>query len=111
MVSTAFKPGQDVLSLRPAVWLPRDPTLANFRDAITRPYFWYGVRNSLIVVLSVVALSIVLAFLAALALAKFRFYGRRPFIVLIIARADGAAERADHPALHRAQRASARWTS
>ena len=84
MVATAFKPGQDVLSYEP-VWLPRDPTLESFRDAISRPYFWSGVRNSLIVVLSVVAVSLVLAFLAALALAKFRFYGRRPFIVVIFA--------------------------
>ena len=84
MVATAFKQGQDVLSYEP-VWLPRDPTLESFRDAISRPYFWSGVRNSLIVVLSVVAVSLVLAFLAALALAKFRFYGRRPFIVVIFA--------------------------
>jgi N,N'-diacetylchitobiose transport system permease protein len=84
MVATAFKPGPEVLSYEP-VWLPRDPTLASFRDAISRPYFWSGVRNSLIVVVSVVAVSLVLAFLAALALAKFRFYGRRPFIVVIFA--------------------------
>jgi N,N'-diacetylchitobiose transport system permease protein len=84
MVATAFKQGPDVLSYEP-VWLPRDPTLASFRDAISRPYFWSGVRNSLIVVVSVVAVSVVLAFLAALALAKFRFYGRRPFIVVIFA--------------------------
>ena len=84
MVATAFKPGQEVLSYDP-VWLPRNPTLDSFRDAISRPYFWSGVRNSLIVVLSVVAVSLVLAFLAALALAKFRFYGRRPFIVVIFA--------------------------
>ena len=84
MVATAFKQGQDVLSYEP-VWLPRNPTLESFRDAISRPYFWSGVRNSLIVVVSVVAASLVLAFLAALALAKFRFYGRRPFIVVIFA--------------------------
>jgi N,N'-diacetylchitobiose transport system permease protein len=84
MVATAFKQGQDVLSYEP-VWLPRDPTLASFRDAISRPHFWDGVRNSLIVVCSVVAVSLLLAFLAALALAKFRFYGRRPFIVVIFA--------------------------
>jgi len=37
-----------------------------------------------LVVVAVTALSLVLAFLAALALAKFRFYGRRAFIILII---------------------------
>jgi N,N'-diacetylchitobiose transport system permease protein len=84
MVSTAFKPGIDVLSLKPQ-WIPLHPTLANFGDAIHRPYFWDAVRNSLIVVLAVVILSLVLAFLAALALARFRFHGRRAFVVVIFA--------------------------
>ncbi|MGH3104607.1 MAG: carbohydrate ABC transporter permease [Gaiellaceae bacterium] len=83
MVSTAFKPGLDILSYTPK-WIPRPATLANFRDAIGKPYFWDNVRNSVIIVGVVVALSLVLAFLAALALAKFRFYGRTAFIVLVI---------------------------
>jgi N,N'-diacetylchitobiose transport system permease protein len=84
MVSTAFKPGNDVLTLKPQ-WFPRHPTLVNFTDAIHRPYFWTDVKNSLIVVVAVVVLSLALAFLAALALAKFRFYGRRAFVVVIFA--------------------------
>jgi len=83
MVATAFKPGNDVLSYTPH-WLP-DFTLVNFRDAIGRPYFWDNVKNSLIVVGAVVAASVGLAFLAAVALAKFRFYGRRAFVVIIFA--------------------------
>ena len=54
MVSTAFKPGNDVLSYTPK-WFPDRPTLVNFRDAIERPYFWDNVKNSLIVVGAVVA--------------------------------------------------------
>src|SRR5438034_3902564 len=84
MVSTAFKPGSDIFANTP-VWFPYHPTLTNFGDAIHRPHFWADVKNSLIIVSVVVAMSLVLAFLAALALAKFRFYGRRAFIVLIIA--------------------------
>jgi N,N'-diacetylchitobiose transport system permease protein len=84
MVTTAFKPGGDILSYTPR-WFPAPATLDHFRDAIARPYFWDGVRNSLIVVAIVVALSLVLAFLAALALARFRFHGRKAFIVLIVA--------------------------
>jgi N,N'-diacetylchitobiose transport system permease protein len=83
MVSTAFKPGKDILSYTPQ-WFPTHPTLSNFRDAMGRAYFWSDVKNSLIVVSVVVVLSLVLAFLAALALAKFHFYGRAAFIVLII---------------------------
>jgi N,N'-diacetylchitobiose transport system permease protein len=65
-------------------WIPTSPTLSNFRDAINQPFFWDAVKNSVIVVTVVVALSVTLAFLAALALAKFRFYGRKAFIVLIL---------------------------
>ena len=84
MVSTAFKTGRDIFGFTPT-WFPIHATLANFGDAIHRQYFWRDVANSLIVVVAVVTISLVLAFLAALALAKFRFYGRRAFIVLIIA--------------------------
>ena len=81
MVATSFKTGQDILSYTPK-WFPAPATLDNFGDAIHRDYFWSDVKNSLIVVGVVVALSLVLAFLAALALAKFRFYGRKAFIVI-----------------------------
>ena len=83
MVATAFKPGSDIFANTP-VWFPTHPTLSNFSAAIDRPHFWSSVKNSLIVVVAVVTISLVLAFLAALALAKFRFYGRKAFIVLII---------------------------
>jgi N,N'-diacetylchitobiose transport system permease protein len=83
MVSTAFKPGVEITSYTPH-WIPLHPTLTHFATAIHKPYFWDGVKNSLIVVSVVVALSMVLAFLAALALSKFRFSGRTVFIVFVI---------------------------
>jgi N,N'-diacetylchitobiose transport system permease protein len=83
MVSTAFKRPFEILSFTPE-FVPSPATLANFQNALDRPNFWSSVVNSLIVVVAVTALSMVLAFLAALALAKFRFYGRAAFVVLII---------------------------
>jgi N,N'-diacetylchitobiose transport system permease protein len=83
MVTTAFKPDEEIVSLTPT-WFPLHPTLRHFRDAMDRPYFWDGVKNSMIVVCVAVALSMALAFLAAVALAKFRFTGRKLFIVLMI---------------------------
>jgi N,N'-diacetylchitobiose transport system permease protein len=83
MIASAFKPQQELDGLTPT-WFPVHPTLSHFSDAIHRPFFWDGVKNSLIVVSVTVALSMVLAFLAAVALAKFRFSGRKGFIVLII---------------------------
>ena len=83
MVASAFKPQDELNGLTPT-WIPLHPTLSHFRHAMNRPFFWDGVKNSLIVVSVTVALSMVLAFLAAIALAKFRFTGRSLFIVLII---------------------------
>jgi N,N'-diacetylchitobiose transport system permease protein len=83
MVSTAFKPDDEVNSLTPT-WFPTSPTLDHFRDAMARPYFWDTVKNSLVIVLSAVLASMVLAFLAAVALAKYRFTGRKLFIVAMI---------------------------
>jgi len=83
MISTAFKPDDEIVSLNPT-WVPLHPTLDHFRDAINRPYFWQDVRNSLIVVLTTVAISVTLAFLAAIALARYRFRVRTMFIVLVI---------------------------
>lgn len=83
MVSTAFKPGHDILSYTPQ-WIPTHPVLSNFTDAIHQQFFWNAVKNSLIITSVVVVLALILAFLAALALAKFSFYGRKPFIVVIL---------------------------
>jgi len=83
MVSTAFKTNDQIISLTPT-WFPTHPTLQHFSDAIHRPYFWDDVKNSVIIVLVTVAISIVLAFLAAIALARYGFSGRKLFIVLVI---------------------------
>src|SRR5262249_26270822 len=83
MVSTAFKPDSGIIALKPQ-WIPLHPTIRHFSDAIARPYFWQDVKNSLIIVCVTVAIAMVLAFLAAVALAKYRFSGLKVFIVLVI---------------------------
>jgi len=83
MLSTAFKSNEQIIDLTPA-WLPLHPTLSHFGAAIHRPFFWDDVKNSLIIVSVTVAISIMLSFLAAIALARYRFSGRTLFIVLVI---------------------------
>ena len=83
MISTAFKTNDEIVSLSPT-WIPLHPTLQHFRDAIGRPFFWDDVLNSVIVVCVTVGISIVLAFLAAVALARYGFSGRKLFVVLVI---------------------------
>jgi len=84
MVATAFKPGRDILRLTPQ-WFPVNATLANFIDAVGRPFFLEDARNSVVITLSALTISIVVAFLAAVAVARFGFRGRAAFVVIIIA--------------------------
>ena len=83
MISTSFKTTDQINSVTPT-WFPLHPTLQHFRQAIHKPYFWVDVKNTVIVVLVAVGIAMVLAFLAAVALAKYRFTGRKTFIVLLI---------------------------
>jgi N,N'-diacetylchitobiose transport system permease protein len=83
MISTAFKPDDEVNSLTPT-WFSTHPTLQHFRDAMNMPFFWNDVVNTVIVVCVAVAIAMTLAFLAAVALAKYNFTGRKLFIVVVI---------------------------
>jgi N,N'-diacetylchitobiose transport system permease protein len=83
MVSTAFKPDEQINSLTPT-WFSLHPTIRHFSDAIHHPFFWDDIKNTLIIVGATVVIGIALAFLAAVALAKYRFTGRKVFIVAII---------------------------
>jgi N,N'-diacetylchitobiose transport system permease protein len=83
MVATAFKPGRDILALTPK-WIPSPFTLQNFQSAITRPYFVDDVKNSLLVVGSMLVLALAIAFLAAVGTARFGFKGRTAFLIMII---------------------------
>jgi N,N'-diacetylchitobiose transport system permease protein len=83
MVITAFKPGRDILTETPQ-FLPRHPTLDNFTDAMSRPYFWSSVRNSLIVVVATVLIALFVGLLAALGLSRSRFHGKSAYVVMLI---------------------------
>jgi N,N'-diacetylchitobiose transport system permease protein len=83
MVSSAFKPDGELNSITPT-WFSSSPTLDHFRSALHQPNFWTSVKNSVIVVAFTVVIAVALAFLAAIALAKYRFTGRKLFIVLVI---------------------------
>ncbi|WP_410621107.1 carbohydrate ABC transporter permease [Amycolatopsis sp. cmx-8-4] len=83
MVNTAFKPRGDILSPTPQ-FLPVHFTLGNFADALAKPGFTRDLVNSVVVTVSVVLLAIVVAFLAATALTRFRFFGRRGFLIGVL---------------------------
>ncbi|GAA3438986.1 hypothetical protein [Kutzneria kofuensis] len=58
--------------------------MANFADAIGKPGFLHDLGNSVLVTGAVVVVAIVVAFLAATALTRFRFPGRRGFLIAVL---------------------------
>ncbi|MFF4501914.1 carbohydrate ABC transporter permease [Streptomyces sp. NPDC001401] len=84
MLNTAIKPAKDTIDPDPSLF-PTGFTLDNFRRALAIADFWGPVGRSLIVSLSVVAIGIVVGMLAALAISRFAFRGRRIVIVGILA--------------------------
>jgi N,N'-diacetylchitobiose transport system permease protein len=89
MVNLSFTPGNQIISRDPSL-VPREPTLRNFITAWTRPAapgqtdFPNALKTSLIIVILVVVCALFVAFLASIALARFRFRGRHAFIVGIL---------------------------
>jgi N,N'-diacetylchitobiose transport system permease protein len=84
MVNTAFKPYGDILRSTPG-FLPIPLSLGNFTDALGKPMFVDYLGNSLIVTLLAVVAGAIVALLAAVALTRFRFFGRRAFLISVLA--------------------------
>ncbi|WP_236570062.1 carbohydrate ABC transporter permease [Streptomyces mexicanus] len=84
MLDTAFKPAKDAIDPDPSL-LPTGLTLANFKRALDIADFWGPVGRSLVVSLSVVVIGMVVGMLAALAISRFAFRGRKIVIVGILA--------------------------
>jgi N,N'-diacetylchitobiose transport system permease protein len=85
MVLTSFKTNDEINSSLKPGWIPKNPTLQNFSRVTHKAYFWTDVKNTVIVVLVAISVAVLFAFLAAVALEKYRFTGRKAFLVLLIA--------------------------
>jgi len=83
MVVTSFRPRLDIQSANPEA-LPIPATLDNYRNVFDREFFVDAVRKSLVVTLLTVVLALVVAFLAAIAISRYRFIGRKAFIVTVL---------------------------
>jgi ABC-type glycerol-3-phosphate transport system permease component len=89
MISTAFKPSQEIYSLTPSL-LPSHPILSNFSQVISGSVtggigsVWLFFRNSIVVAVSTVVIASVLALLASVAVARFRFRLRSTFLIMLL---------------------------
>lgn len=82
MVLTAFKPTTEITAETPT-FLPTNITFEHFRTAVNADGFWLFWRNSGLVAISAVLLSLVVACLAAFAVSRMRWTGRRAFILMV----------------------------
>ncbi|MGM0420052.1 MAG: carbohydrate ABC transporter permease [Bacillota bacterium] len=80
------------LQMTPATMIPRNPvtyevnlSLQNYNAIFSSGEFLRGLRNSAIVAVSVVFLSLVIGSFAAFALGKLRFRGKKPSLYIILA--------------------------
>jgi N,N'-diacetylchitobiose transport system permease protein len=83
VLNTALKPSPEILTFDPTM-VPHSPTLDNFKSAFNAPYFQQDLINGVLITLGAVAGAIVVGFLAALAIARFRFHGRKAVILVIL---------------------------
>ncbi|MGV9237248.1 carbohydrate ABC transporter permease [Streptomyces nigra] len=71
LVSTAFKPPRELASLHPT-WIPKDPTLANFRQAFDEQPLLDAALNSLAAALGTAVIAVLLATPMAYVMARRR---------------------------------------
>jgi N,N'-diacetylchitobiose transport system permease protein len=89
MISTAFKPSQEIYSLTPSL-IPTHPTLGNFRAVSSGQVsggigtVWLFFRNSLAVTLGAVLLASLISLMGSVAVARHRFRFRATFLVMLL---------------------------
>ena len=83
MIVTSFKRSSDITTITPKFW-PTHPSLRGFSEVLHDPIFIDDMRNSAIITLSAVVVSLVIGFFGALAIARFRFLGRKVFIFAVL---------------------------
>jgi N,N'-diacetylchitobiose transport system permease protein len=81
---TSFKPQNEWSSFTPT-FVPDQPTLDNFTSAFNAPGFKQSLVNGIVITCLAVLAALVIGFLAALAVARFKFYGRRAIILVVLA--------------------------
>ena len=83
MLIVAITPLGQVYSIHPQL-IPGNFSLEAFRAVLTDPNFYQALRNSLVVTFATVVVATLIGFLAATAIARFRFRFRNSAIVLVM---------------------------
>lgn len=83
MVNSSLLPQNQVRSPTPT-WFPAPGTLSSYRRVLQDGAFLSALRASLTITVLTVAVALLFAFLAALAVSRYRFRGRRSFVIAVL---------------------------
>lgn len=83
MILGSIKPTGEILA-DPNVWLPKNPTLGNFTDLLSRQNFGLYFLNSVVVAIACVIGNLLFCAMAGYALAKIDFAGKRLLFSLVL---------------------------
>ncbi|EHL96739.1 ABC transporter, permease protein [Acetobacteraceae bacterium AT-5844] len=75
MLMTSLKSSSEIADLSGSPWIVRSPTLSNYWELLTQGNYMIHFRNSVIVTVSTVIISMIISTLAAFALARMKFWG------------------------------------
>lgn len=84
MIITAVKPRDEIMTTTHVFW-PTHLSFDNFIVAVTQTSFLTNLKNSVVVTAISIVLSIIVAFFACAALTLYRFRGRKPIMVFVLA--------------------------
>jgi len=83
IINTAFKDPTEIVQFDPT-FFPHSFTLDNFKSAFNAPFFKQDLLNGVLITCGAVVGALLVGFLAALAIARFRFYGRKAIILVVL---------------------------
>jgi N,N'-diacetylchitobiose transport system permease protein len=83
IINTSFKPAPEILQFEPT-FFPNAFTLDNFKSAFNAPFFQQNLVNGVLITCGAVVGALLVGFLAALAIARFQFYGRKAIILVVL---------------------------
>ncbi|MEW1610780.1 MULTISPECIES: carbohydrate ABC transporter permease [unclassified Streptomyces] len=83
LVISALRPNREIRSYDQTLW-PTSVTFDNFVRATEQPNFVTAIQSSLIVAVTAVVGGMIIATLAALAIGRFRFFGRKALVLVMI---------------------------
>ncbi|WP_374225284.1 carbohydrate ABC transporter permease [Streptomyces sp. AC602_WCS936] len=83
LVISALRPNHEIRSYDQTLW-PSSLTLDNFSRAIDAPNFGTAIQSSLIICVTAVVGAMILSTIAAFAIGRFQFAGRKVFMIILL---------------------------